>query len=234
MGEKFAVCTWDSGTLAPSCSGETLLTVWCSAFSNMPSREGRYLPYPPADGTRPLPSVEPVNQWPQVWGFRAHAARFAHQLQVSMGHHTLSSMSEEDRLTIHQTLSRMIGAASRRYQQWADVSSTEVVDGGTLDEQPLWKKQQADYEEVDRKLCGHCDSDFYPVSMALKADLPAFERVNGHGEIYAPDRSTAIWQPELMELATTPYDEFYDELKVHFGLMIEHYLDVVGAQDRSG
>ena len=142
-------------------------------------------------------------------------------------------MSEENRLTIHQTLSRMIGAAARRYQQWDEVSPTEVVDGGTLDEQPLWKKQQADYEEVDRKLCGRCEGDFFPVEMALDADLPAFEMVNGHGEIYAPNRTAVPWQPELMELAPTPYDEFYDELKAHFKLMVRHYLKDIGQQDRS-
>ena len=136
----------------------------------------------------------------QVINFRAHAARFAHQLQASMGHHDLASLSEEARLTIHQTLSRMIGAAARRYQKWYEVSPTEVVDGGTLDEQPLWKSQQADYEEVHRKLCGRCEGDYFPVEMALDADLPAFERVNGHGEIYAPNRTAVPWQPELMEL----------------------------------
>ena len=177
-------------------------------------------------------SFESANQFFQIKNFREHAARFAHQLQISMGHHTISSMSEANQLTIHQTLSRMIGTAARRYQKWYEIDPIELIDGGTLDEQPLWKSQQADYEETHNKLCGRCEGDFFPVSMALNANLPAFERVNGHGEIYAPDRSTARWQPELMELATDPYDEFYDEIKVHFDLMVNHYLDDIGKQDR--
>ena len=179
-------------------------------------------------------TFEPPNQYFAIKNFRAHAARFAHQLQSSMGHHDLASKSEEDRITIHQTLSRMIGAAARRYQKWYEVSPTEVVDGGTLDEELLWKRQQADYEEVHRKLCGRCEGDYFPVEMALDADLPAFERVNGHGEIYAPNRTAVPWQPELMELATSPYDEFYDELKTHFDLMVRHYLRDIGKLDRSG
>ena len=49
--------------------------------------------------------------------FREHAARFAHQLDAAMGHHTLASADERDSLTVRQTLSDMIGervAALRR------------------------------------------------------------------------------------------------------------------------
>ena len=54
---------------------------------------------------------EPVNQVPLLLDFRSHAATFAHQLDDAMGHHSLTSSSEEDRLTTFQVLSAMLGSA---------------------------------------------------------------------------------------------------------------------------
>ena len=49
-------------------------------------------------------SLEPVNQWFLLNQFREHASRFAHQLDDALGHHSLSSSSEEDRMVTYQTL----------------------------------------------------------------------------------------------------------------------------------
>ena len=76
---------------------------------------GGFLGY---DGTL---SHETVNQHHLIKLFREHAARFAHELDAAMGHHTLYSASEEDRLTVHQTLSAMIGSAAVRYEEWEGV-----------------------------------------------------------------------------------------------------------------
>ena len=40
-------------------------------------------------------TFDPVNQYFLLNPFREHAARFAHQLDAAMGHHSLSSASEE-------------------------------------------------------------------------------------------------------------------------------------------
>ena len=79
---------------------------------------GKYLPYPPADGIA-VPAVDdPVNPVPYLLPYRSHAARFAHQLDDAMGHHTLQSATEEDRLTVYHALVFMIGVAARKYQEW--------------------------------------------------------------------------------------------------------------------
>ena len=67
------------------------------------------------DGTY---SFDPANQLAYTVPFRAHAARFAHELDAAMGHHKLKSADERDSLITHQTISAMIGSAARRYQEW--------------------------------------------------------------------------------------------------------------------
>ena len=57
----------------------------------------------------------PPDQHYQLQNFRAHAGRFAHQLDAAMGHHTMQAATENDRLTVHRTLAAMIGVAARRY-----------------------------------------------------------------------------------------------------------------------
>ena len=90
----------------------------------------------PSRRTRPTSSV-PVTEL-----FRAHAARFAHQLDDAMGHHTLQSAEESDRLTVHRTLSAMIGSAARRYDEWDLVDPEELIIGGTYDGTLLWKRNE--------------------------------------------------------------------------------------------
>ena len=52
-----------------------------------PQRQG-FLNY---DGTMSPLYVDPPNQHYQLQLFRAHAARFAHQLDAAMGHHSLQA-----------------------------------------------------------------------------------------------------------------------------------------------
>ena len=62
-----------------------------------------------------------------------------------MGHHTLVSATEEDRLTALHTLSDMIGSAWLRYQVWNAIDPEELVIGGNFDGTPLWKRTESDY-----------------------------------------------------------------------------------------
>ena len=76
-------------------------------------------------------SNEAVNQYFELNAFRTHAARFAHQLDASMGHHTLASADERDRLTTYNTLADLIGNAWRKFQEWYDVDPEELIVGAT-------------------------------------------------------------------------------------------------------
>ena len=83
---------------------------------------GGYLGY---DGS--LTHDEPVNQVPLLFDFRSHAATFAHQLDDAMGHHSLTSSSEEDRLTTFQSVIRHAGQClARRYKVWAAIDPARV------------------------------------------------------------------------------------------------------------
>ena len=105
-------------------------------------RDGHYLPYPPADGIAVFPVEEAVNQVPEVSKFREHAARFAHQLDAAMGHHTLAAAEERDRLATYNTLADLIGNAWRKFQEWADIDPQELITGGQYDGTLLWKRHR--------------------------------------------------------------------------------------------
>ena len=186
-------------------------------------RDGGFLDY---DGSL---SHEAVNQHYQVKNFRAHAARFAHELDAAMGHHTLASASEDDRLTVHRTLAAMIGSAERRYKEWELVDEQELIVGGTYDGTLLWKRYREDYEAIDTGLCGQCDIATFARRFLLHADLPAFRRSWRQGTIYMPDRSTTPWSPAIYDAAPGSVEDFYDQLDGNYSDMLFHYDNVVGA-----
>ena len=66
-----------------------------------------------------------------------------------MGHHTLVSASEEDRLTAFHTISDMIGSAWLRYKVWDEIDPEELIIGGNFDGTPLWKRTEQDYIDTD-------------------------------------------------------------------------------------
>ena len=70
-------------------------------------------------------------------GYREHAARFAHQLDAALGHHTLASADEIDRLTVWNTLRAMIGVAARKYSEWEKIDPEELIVGGNFDGTPV-------------------------------------------------------------------------------------------------
>ena len=188
-----------------------------------------YLAY---DGTY---SVDPVNQLAYTVPFRAHAARFAHELDAAMGHHKLKSADERDSLITHQTISAMIGSAARRYQEWDAIDPEELIVGGNFDGTPLWQHHERttqNYIDIDEALCGQCRISTFARQFLSKADLAAFREVWRQGTVYSADRSTTPWSTAAFELATTAVPAFHDELDHHFDLMLDHYDEVVGVQDR--
>ena len=187
-----------------------------------------YLGY---DGTR---STDPVNQITYLLPFREHAARFAHQLDAAMGHHTLYSAEENDRLTTLQTLSAMIGSAWRRYDEWALVDPEELILGGVYDGTTLWSRNLADFQALDATLCGQCEIATFARRFYFQADLPAFRRLWRSGYLYAVDRSTTPWSPELFDVATQPQGEYHDALDAAYHAALEYYDTVVGAPHLAG
>ena len=175
----------------------------------------------------------PPNQHYQIQLFREHAARAAHQLNAAMGFDVLTSASEEDRLTVKQVLSAMIGVAARRYATWEKVDPQEIIHGGTYDGTLLWKRYLQDYIDTDLAICGQCDIDHYAQEFYYDADLPAFRVLWRQGIIYAPDHSlTEKWNPVDFAIADGPVGAFHDELDAHYDLMVRHWSKVVGPAER--
>ena len=133
---------------------------------------------------------DPPNQHYQLQNFRAHAARFAHQLGAAMGpQEPLQEAPEADRITVHDTLAAMIGSAARRYDEWDTVDPEELILGGQHDGTLLWKRNEQDYIDVDEALCGQCDGATFARRFLKHADLPAFRRAWRQGIIYSADRT---------------------------------------------
>ena len=184
------------------------------------------------DGTM---SFEPVNQVSYTNPFLAHAARFAHELDAVMGHHTLAAADEIDRLTVHQSLSAIIGSAARRYAEWNAIDPEELIIGGVNDATPLWKNHERtvqNYIDIDAALCGQCDIDIFAREFYFEADLPAFRRAWRQGIIYSADRTTTPWTPVLFDAAPGNVSDWHDELDDYYHNMLRHYAQVVAVQDR--
>ena len=169
-------------------------------------------------------TTEPVNQWPWLNPFREHAARFAHQLDDAMGHHTLQSADEPDRLTTFQTLSDMIGSAWRQYREWEAVDPTEFIVGGNYDGTPLWRRNLDEYALVDDRLCGECEIATFARRFLFNANLPLFRRLYRQGIIYGVNRTTTPkWEANIMDVATQPHSEFYVQLVKDYHAALTHY-----------
>ena len=194
-----------------------------------PPNEGdtRYIGY---DWRRTNDS-EPVNQIPLLLRIREHAARFSHQLDAALGHNSLQSASEEDRLVTFQTLSAMIGSAWRRYAVLAAIDPEEIIHGGNFDGTPLWKRNLDEYEAIDVALCGQCNIATYGRRFYFHANLALFRRLYRSGIVYAVDRSVTPWGATLFDVATQPESEFYVELDRDYHDSLAYYDNVVGAAE---
>ena len=205
-----------------------------SALSHAVVDGNRYLPYPPADGIAIPPVLEAVNQVPEVSKFREHAARFAHQLDAAMGHHTLAAAEERDRLATYNTLADLIGNAWRKFQEWYDIDPQELITGGNFDGTLLWKRDINEYRSVHGYLCGECDIATFARRFILNANLDLFRRIYRQGLVYATNRDVTPWEPRFIDVATSPQSSFYEQLRVDYHLALTHYDHVIGVQDVQG
>ena len=180
-------------------------------------------------------TFDPVNHLTYLNPFKAHAARYAQQLNATLNFDVLASADAADRLIVKQTLSAMLGSAARRYAQWEAIDPEELIVGGEFDGTPLWQHHDRvtqDYIDIDTALCGECELDLYAQEFYFEADLPAFGYVWRNGVIYVPDHSTTPWSPTLFDAAPGLVGDFHDELDEHYRKMLRHYAQVVAVQDR--
>ena len=191
-------------------------------------RNGGFLQY---DGSL---SFDPPNQYFELNAFRAHAARFAHQLDAAMGHHTLAAAEERDRLATYNTLADLIGNAWRRFQEWYDIDPQEIISGGNFDGTLLWKRDIDEYRSVHDYLCGECDIATFARRFILNANLDLFRRIYRQGLVYATNRDVTPWEPRFIDVATSPQSSFYEQLRVDYHLALTHYDHVIGVQDVRG
>ena len=176
-------------------------------------------------------STDPVNQFFHLNQFTEHAARFAHQLDAAMGHHTLASADERERLAVWNTMTAMIGSAARRYAEWNEIDPEELIIGGNFDGTPRWSRDLDQYIAIDEALCGQCDIVTFARRFYLNADLAEFARLWRQGIVYRADRTTTPWSPTIFDVAQSPHGEFYAELTEFFYNMLEHYDHVIGVLD---
>ena len=178
-------------------------------------------------------SEGPPNQYFDLLQYREHASRFAHQLDDALGHHSLTSASEENRMVTFQTLSSMIGSGWMRYKIWDAIDPEELVTGGNFVGVPLWKRHREEYVEIDRLMCGQCDIATFARRFLFQANLPLFRRLYRSGVLYVANRTATPWEATIFAVASDPVSTFYDNLETEYHQALLYYDEVVGAADNS-
>ena len=176
-------------------------------------------------------TLDPVNQVFYNNPFQEHASRFAHQLDDAMGHHSLSSASEEDRMVVINTLSAMIGSAWQKFAEWREVDPEELIVGGNFDGTPLWRRNLDSFIALDAALCGQCDIATFARRFLFSANLPLFRRVWRSGIIYSVNRIPAKWEPALFDVAPQPQSAYYDVLDAAYHAALVYYDHTTGPGD---
>ena len=177
-------------------------------------------------------SLLPVNQIPWLRLFKGHAARLMHQLDATIGHHSLQAAEEVDRETIRQTIRDMIGAAWIKYQVWAVIDPEELIVGGNNDGVPLWKHGLATEQDRDEAICGQCNFSNFARLCLTDMNIPIFRRLLRSGIVYSVNIATRPkWEPAIFDIATNPRSQYYDLLEAGALAARRYYDTVVGVQD---
>ena len=150
-----------------------------------------------------------------------------------MGHHTLASADERDRLTTYNTLADLIGNAWRKFQEWYDVDPQELIVGGNFDGTLLWKRDIDEFRSVHDYLCGECDINPFARRFILNANIALFRRIYRQGLVYATNRDVTPWEPRFIDVATNPQSSFYEQLRVDYHRALTHYDHVIGPAEHA-
>ena len=146
-----------------------------------------------------------------------------------MGHHTLQSATEDDRLAVFNAFSALIGAAAIRYAVYEAIDPEELVVGGNFDGVPLWKRSRQEYEDTYDAICGSCDIVTFARQFLMRGNLALFRRLHRSGIVYSVDRDLTPWGATLFDVATQPESQYYDDLDASYNGMLRFYDEVVGA-----
>ena len=152
----------------------------------------RYLDY---DGKY---SYDPVNAVPFLREWKPFVSRAAHEFDWTMNAHSMESLSDNQRWTVHHQMYGLIAAP------WILMKVLETTDptaelAGNL----LWKKYQASVEEVLIGLCHECDDTAtFARLFAHKANLELFRGALVSGKVYATDRDLTPWGLNVDNIVT--------------------------------
>ena len=179
---------------------------------------------------------ESVNPIPDLLNWRAHAARFSHELDAVMGHRTSSAVSENEREATWTTFKYMIGSCWKFYKRYEIVSPTLM----NSHQEFVWKTKQDGYLYYDQVLCGHCNVSTYGRRFMRHANIEEFRRVHMQGGVYAVNQDVTPWMPiGPFDHATTyglgsqeemdeAISDFYGNLEENFQEAIDYYDFIVG------
>ena len=132
-------------------------------------------------------TINPVNQIPYTNHFFERISTFAHDLDDAMGHWTLQSATEEDRMAAYNTIRDMIAFAADKFDEFAAIDPLERIIGGNNDGRLLWKHGLPEALEVFEQVCGNCDRKTLLRQVVMNANLPLLRRLYRSGIIYSID-----------------------------------------------
>ena len=174
---------------------DTIFVFWGNWNANRDRRgslrEGNYLPYFLVDGRPPAGSIEPVNQIPYLIPWRAHVARFAHELDASLTYRSAMAATAEDREFTFTYFATLAAHAWNELRQFAD-NDPDTPSGDTL-----WRQMKPIIETTMDRLCHECDIATFSRRFLEHANISLFrERYQG-GQLQATNRDTNPWTPGI-------------------------------------
>ena len=169
-------------------------------------------------------SATPVNQVPYTNHFFERISTFAHDLDDAMGHWTLQSATEEDRMAAYNTIRDMIAFAADKFDVFAAIDPLERIIGGNNDGRLLWKHGLPEALEVFEQVCGNCERKTLLRQVVMNANLPLLRRLYRSGIIYSIDFDLTPWGAQIFGVATDPRSQFYEDLIARY-IQLIHYFD---------
>ena len=154
-----------------------------------------------------------------------------HQLDAAMGHHTLYSAEESDRLIVLNTAGRPdrqrlapVPRVGRDRTRGAD-RRRRVRRDAAVEARPTPSSRASTPTSVA--------SATSPPSRGGSCSRPTCHcSAASTGRAWStPPTAIRRWEPRFVDVATTPHSSFYEQLRVDYHRALTHYDNVVGVQD---
>lgn len=181
---------------------------------------GAYLGY---DG---MPSRDPVNQAVNLPIWRAHAARFAHDLDMAQSAYSFLDRSQTAQSVIVQWSKAVCGHAWQMLDLWALIDPRDGV---------TWKAAQALPENAVTALCAECEIATWARQTIRRIDVSRFRTELDAGRIRPTDRSSNVWVPgdsiitqhDQTSITAASLAAFYSSLASNYEWALDWYDDHV-------